>query len=177
MQKHLLLSLLAGVVMFVWGFISWAVLPWHMSVANKFTDEAAISIALKANAPTAGIYFLPFAEEDHGPNQVGAFASVLPHGTDMNIGKLMLTGVLIQILSAFIGIAIVNQTNKTDIVSIVSVFALIGLAVGFVSHAPYWNWFGFSTSYVLVVIADTLITWILAGLAVSKFLKTPKNLF
>ena len=46
-QKNLLLSVLAGVVLFVWGFISWAVLPWHNMVANKFTSKAAVTQALK----------------------------------------------------------------------------------------------------------------------------------
>ncbi len=33
MKRHMTLSVLAGVVLFVWGFISWAVLPWHSEVA------------------------------------------------------------------------------------------------------------------------------------------------
>jgi len=51
MKRNLLSSLLAGVVLFIWSFFSWAVLPWHNAVANQFSDEVAISQALKANAP------------------------------------------------------------------------------------------------------------------------------
>ena len=82
MKKNALLSLVAGLVLFVWGFISWAVLPWHMMVANKFTNEAAVSQVLKDNSPQQGVYYLPFSEKDHGPEQVGAFVNVLPQGTD-----------------------------------------------------------------------------------------------
>lgn len=61
MKKNLLLSIVAGLVLFVWGFISWAVLPWHMMVANGFADEAAVSQVLKENAPQEGVYYLPFS--------------------------------------------------------------------------------------------------------------------
>lgn len=47
--------------------------------------------------------------------------------------------------------------------------ALVGLIIGFVSHAPYWNWFGFSTPYVIVIILDTVIGWTLAGLVIARF--------
>jgi len=172
MKKILLLSLLAGVVMFVWGFTSWAVLPWHMSTANKFTDEIAVSQVLKANAPEKGVYFLPYAEEDHGPEQVGAFANVLPGGTAMNMGVMMLTGLIVNILAAVIGLYLLSMTCGLSFWGKVGFFTLVGLAIGFVSHAPYWNWFSFSTPYVAVMILDTIITWFLAGLAVAKFAPT-----
>lgn len=169
MKKTLLLSVAAGVVLFVWGFISWAVLPWHDMVANKFIDEAAVAQVLKANAPQQGVYFLPFSEQGHGPNQVGAFANVLPHGTDMNMGKQMAIGLATQIVGAFLVLLLLSQTGRASYWRKVGFVALVGLIIGFVSHAPYWNWFGFPASYVLVTILDTLIGWTLAGLAVARF--------
>ena len=169
MQKNLLLSVLAGVVLFVWGFISWAVLPWHNMVANKFTNEAAVTQALKENSPQQGVYFLPFSEKDHGPNQLGAFVNVLPQGTDMNMGKQMVTGFITQIVGAFLVLMLLGQTRGLTYWEKVGFVALVGLIIGFVSHAPYWNWFGFPVPYILVTILDTLIGWTLAGLAVAKF--------
>lgn len=169
MKKHLLLSIAAGLVLFVWGFISWAVLPWHNMVANKFTDEAAVAQVLKANSPRQGIYYLPFSEKDHGPNQVGAFANVLPQGTEMNMGKQMATGVITQIIGAFLVLLLLSHTSGLNYWGKVGFVALVGLIIGFVSHAPYWNWFGFPPAYVVVTILDMLIGWILAGLVVARF--------
>lgn len=169
MQNNLLLSLLAGAVLFAWGFISWAILPWHNMVANKFTNEAAVTQALKENSPQQGVYFLPFSEKDHGPNQLGAFVNVLPQGTDMNIGKQMLTGFITQIIGAFLVLMLLNQSRALTYGQKVGFVALVGLIIGFVSHAPYWNWFGFPVPYILVTILDTLIGWTLAGLAIAKF--------
>ena len=169
MKKNLLLSVAAGVVLFVWGFISWVALPWHIMVANKFTDEAAVSQVLKANSPRQGVYYLPFSEKDHGPDKVGAFANVLPQGTDMNMGKQMATGLVTQIIGAFLVLMLLSQTAGLNYWGKVGFIALAGLTIGFVSHAPYWNWFGFPAPYVGVTILDMTIGWILAGLAVAKF--------
>lgn len=172
MKKILLLSIVAGIVMFVWGFISWAVLPWHMTTANKFTDEAAVSQVLKDNAPQKGIYYLPFDEKKHGPDQVGAFASVLPDGTDMNMGKMMGISLVTQIISAFLVLSLLALTCGLSYLGKVVFFSWTGLTIGFVSHAPYWNWFSFSTSYVSVMLLDILIAFTLAGLVVGKFAPT-----
>ena len=169
MKKTLPLSLVAGAVLFVWGFISWAVLPWHESVAYKFSDEAAVAQVLKANAPEQGVYYLPFAEEDHKPGEAAAFVNVLPQGFDMNMGKLMGIGLLTQIISAFLVLLLLRQTRGLSYMGKVMFVALVGLTIGFVSHAPYWNWFGFSTSYVMVIILDTVIGWTLTGLVIARF--------
>jgi len=138
-------------------------------VANKFTNEAAVAQALKENSPQQGVYFLPFSEKDHAPNQVGAFANVLPQGTDMNMGKQMATAVMTQIIGAFLVLMLLNQTSGLSYYGKVGFVALVGLVIGFVSHAPYWNWFGFPAPYVLVTLLDTTIGWFLAGLAVARF--------
>lgn len=169
MKRIALLSVVAGVVLFVWGFISWAVLPWHNMVANKFTNESAISQALKDNSPQQGVYYLPFSEQDHGPNQVGAFVNVLPQGTEMNMGKMMAIALVTQTISAFLVLSLLGMTNNLTYLGKVGFFALVGLTIGFVSHAPYWNWFGFPTPYIAVTILDILIGWTLAGLTVAKF--------
>jgi hypothetical protein len=169
MKKTVLLSLVAGLVLFVWGFISWALLPWHMLVANKFTNEAAVSQVLKENSPRAGVYYLPYSEKDHGPNQVGAFANVLPQGAEMNMGKQMAVGLITQIVSAFLVLCLLGMTGGLSCWGKVGFISLTGLTIGFVSHAPYWNWFGFPAPYIGVTIVDTLIGWTLAGLAVAKF--------
>ena len=168
MNKSILTVILCGFVLFLWGFISWALLPWHDAVANKFTDETAVAQVLKANAPLAGVYYLPFAAEDHQAGEVAAFINVLPAGFDMNMGKLMVRALLGQMLAAFLVLLLLKQTSGLVYRERVGFVALTGLAIGFISHFPYWNWFGFSSSYVLVIIIDSVIAWTLAGLVMAK---------
>ncbi len=169
MKKFALAVVLGGLVLFLWGFVSWAILPWHENVAHKFSDEAAVAQVLKANAPEQGIYYLPFAEEDHSPGEPAAFVNVLPQGFDMNMDKLMGIGLITQIISAFLVFVLLRQTRGLNYIGKVLFVALVGLIIGFVSHAPYWNWFGFSTPYIIVIILGTVIGWTLAGLVMARF--------
>lgn len=169
MKKSALAVMLGGLVLFLWGFVSWAVLPWHENVAHKFSDEAAVAQVLKANALEPGVYYLPFAEEDHKPGETAAFVNVLPQGFDMNMGKLMGIGLLTQVIAAFLVVVLLRRTRGLSYLGKAMFIALVGLIIGFVSHAPYWNWFGFSTPYVIVIILDTVIGWTLAGLVIARF--------
>jgi hypothetical protein len=168
MKNNIIAVLVAAVVLFFWGFISWAVLPWHNAVANKFTNEAQVIQALKENSPQAGIYYLPFAEEDHKPGQAAGFMNVLPNGFDMNMGKMMGMAIVGQVIAALLVVLLLCHTTGLSYWKRVGFITLTGLTIGYASHFPYWNWFGFSTSYVLVIIADTTIGWFLAGLVMAK---------
>jgi hypothetical protein len=60
MEKRILkCALIGGLTVFIWGFISWAILPWHEKTFNQFKDEKKVYEALKDNAPVSGIYILP----------------------------------------------------------------------------------------------------------------------
>lgn len=164
-KRTVLLSLVAGLVLFVWGFISWSVLPWHIMVANKFTNEATVSQVFKDNALQAGVYYLPFNGHDN-PKQMPTFVNVPPQGkTNMDA---LVVDLITEIISAFLVFALLGMTSGLTYWKKVGFFALTGLTIGFVSHAPYWNWFGFPTPYIGVMILDFLIGWTLAGLVVAK---------
>ena len=169
MKKIILAAVLGGLAVHIWGFISWVILPWHNSVANKFTDETVVAQVLQNNASVAGVYYLPFSEQDHKAGEAAAFVNVLPQGFDMNMGRMMLMALLLNIFSAFIATILLRQTSQLDYIQRVGFVTLTGLAIGFISHHPYWNWFGFSSAYVAVIIIDTVITWLLAGLVIAKF--------
>lgn len=52
-------ALIGGLIVFIWGIVSWMLLPWHMMTTHKFINEEQVAMAIKANAPEDGIYFLP----------------------------------------------------------------------------------------------------------------------
>ena len=87
----------------------------------------------------------------------------------MNMGRMMGIALATQIISAFLVLSLLSMTKNLSYMGKIGFFALAGLTIGFVSHAPYWNWFGFPTSYIAVTILDIAIGWTLAGLAIAKF--------
>ncbi len=171
MKNNILAILLSAAVLFIWGAISWTLLPWHNTVANKFINESSVSQVLKENAATAGVYYLPFSEEDHQSGEAAAFINVLPNGYEMDMGKLMGTAMFGQLVVALLVLLLLRTTSGLSYWQRVSFVTLVGLVIGFAGHFPYWNWFGFSTSYVLVTIVDSVIAWFLAGLVMAKFVK------
>jgi hypothetical protein len=170
-----LASLLAGLVLFVWGFVSHALLPWYDPAFSAFTDEAAVAAALERTVPSKGLYYLPFDEGDRGSGQLEAFVNVVPPGTSAGIGRQLAVGLLVSVVSAFLVLTLVRRTRPTTYREAVAAFSLAGLVIGFVSHAYYWNWFQFPDWYTAVTILDTLVGWTLAGAVLGRFLSGRKE--
>ena len=170
MKRTVLLSLIAGVVLFMWGFVSHAVLPWHDAVYHKFADETAFSVAIRNNAPQRGIYYLPYSDADRGPGKPEAFVNVLPQGPGRTLASKMVLGLTIQVVSALLVISLVRRSASSTYWHRVGLFSFVGIIIGFTSHAYYWNWFQFPSAYVVITILDISIAWTLAGLVVAKFM-------
>jgi hypothetical protein len=168
MKHQIVSSLISGIILFVWGFLSWAIFPWHSNVANQFTNEASVSTSLKTNAPNPGIYYLPFDQENLEVGTTTAFVNVLPNGFNQGMGEMMATSIVGQVLSALIVSILIRLAKIPQYWHRVRFITILGLAIGFISHFPYWNWFGFSSNYVLVIIIDSTISWFLASLVLAK---------
>lgn len=158
---------LGGIIIFLCGF-SWVVLPWHQSVKNEFTNEAEVAETIAKNAPESGIYHLPFRQEDHKKGDTVAFVNVLPGGYDVKLSSLLLSQLIGSWITALIIFWLLSQTTGLDYWGRVGFVTVIGAAVGLISHYPYWNWFGFPSAYVAVVILDGAVATFLAGLLMAK---------
>ena len=105
--------------------------------------------------------------------------SISPNGWDMNMGKKMVIGLVGQFVSAAIVIMLtrimLGNSRDAGFAECVKFISLTGLAIGFISHFQYWNWFEFSTPYVAVIVIDTVIAWFLAGLVMTKFIPAEKG--
>src|SRR5579864_3434359 len=58
-QKLFKCALVGGFVLFLWGAISWTVLPWHKMNMMKFDSEDRVASVIEDNAPVSGLYVLP----------------------------------------------------------------------------------------------------------------------
>lgn len=170
MKKLLLAGVLSGVVMFFWGFASWVALGWHQDASHQFKDEVAVAQTLKQQASEAGIYFLPFDDEEYVDGQTTLFAAVVPE-YKLNNAKQMTVGLLGYMVSGVIVALLLSMTSGLNYFQRWQFVALAGFAIGFIGHFPYYNWFAFSLEFSLVMIIDTLISWMLGGLLIAKFVE------
>ena len=56
----------------------------------------------------------------------------------------------------------------------VAFLAVVGLSASVIVDLPNWNWWGFSGAYTAVNLADSMLTWLFAGLIIAKVVK-PAN--
>ncbi|MFN2383195.1 MAG: hypothetical protein ABR559_02915, partial [Gemmatimonadota bacterium] len=59
MKRIMLAGLLGGLAVFVWGSVSWVVLPWHVATMHPIPDGEAVTEALAARVTEPGIYHFP----------------------------------------------------------------------------------------------------------------------
>ncbi len=174
-------ALLAGVIVFVWNFLSWMVLPWHKDTFKKFTNEQNVSAAIKANAPTPGIYCItgepaktPHPREGsvRGPF---VFAAVNPAGVDMACPRFLVIGLLTQIVAGGVLGAILHLSCCQNFWKKVNIVLLLCVFTGLVAYVPNWNWLQFPADYMFQVWIDLVVGWFLAALALARFIKPCKG--
>lgn len=174
MRSMLTAAVLGAVVLFLWGWFSWMVLPWQMAVSNRFADEAAVQQALKMNAEQRGVYYLPFENGDERPGEPVAFVNLLPDGWGAGMAKTMIVGLVGLIVAALLVLRLPGLARIPTYRGRAGFIALAGLAIAFYTNFVYWNWYRFPTAYTLVQMLDALIGWALAGLVMARFVR-PKS--
>lgn len=164
MARILTASLAGGAVLFFWGFLTHVVIEWYAPAWRGFSDEAAMIEAIEANAPRGGLYYLPFRPDPNRMPGTEALVVVRAEGERPTMGVQMATGFAINAVSVGLVLWLLAPGAGATYLARVGRFALAGLVIGFVSHAYYWNWFGFPAVYFGLSVADAVIAWTLAGL-------------
>ncbi len=172
MIKPLLMGgILGGLVVFTWGAISWMVLPWHDSTMKQFSNQDVVAVTLDAYAPETGVYFLAPGLDEQGQPINGVeqgrvvFAAIQDPMPSMN--PAMLKGLVTQILAALLVTWLVLKGAYPSFGARVSVVLVFAAAASLVGVVPNWIWWGFATDYSLVMIADMVIGWGLAGVVIA----------
>lgn len=183
MTKKLVLgSLLAALVLFVWGFIAWAVLSDKLGIVEGPPGEAAVIDVLDANIEETGAYFFP-VEGAYSPEQDRHAAWIQRH-TDGPIGMVffrkeglapspvvMLEGFLHFFAAALLAALILKLVARclagywarVKFVAILACFAAIAI------HLSTAIWWYYPWGYTLYSIVTLVVGWTLAGLVLATF--------
>ncbi len=190
MARPLLIGgLVGGVVLFVWGAVSWMVLPWHNMTLNTFTNEDHVASVLNANTPNSGVYVYPGEAHEAGLSddeqakaheramekmKQGPFVFVSYNkGGVASMATPMMFGFLNQVLVALLITGLLLCTKISCYWSRVGFVVGVTFTAGVLCHVPYWNWWGFSAGYTAIMIADLIVAGLLLGLVLAKIIKTP----
>ena len=190
MLKSLLLgALLGGLTAFVWSFISYGVLLWHLNQYHSFQNEDDVSALVSSHAPKSGIYLLPLGPSQQGLNSEQKKAAVEIRTQKMQKGPLMFAAIrlagfgsfprvlliqlLYQMFAALLLTWMLLQTTGLSYARRVAFLAIAGLAASVIADLPYWNWYSFPAAYTFINLIDYTLTWLLAGLVIAKVAKPP----
>jgi hypothetical protein len=179
-------TILGGLLAFLWSFISWELLPWHEKPLNTFLNNDEVSAVILSHTTKSGVYLLPGASTDgmtaeqkkaaeavvmkkmqKGPV---VFAAIRREGFG-SFARGLITQYLILTTAAFLLTWLVMQTSELSYAKRVIFLAVVGLSASVIADLPNWNWWGFSTPYTAVMMADYALTWLLAGSVIAKVAK------
>jgi len=195
MKKILLAGVIGGIVLFVWGWLVWAVLPLHEGDFKTLGNEEAVVDVLRSSAAEHAVYAVPgkpqettgmsteqrkaMMDEWAKKHQRGPVALIVysPTGTDPMMTAQMILGLLIMMITAAMAAWFLSRSTAAASGYIVRVIfcGMLGVFASFVVHLMYWNWFYFPLNYTTAMVADTIIGWLLAGLVIGAIVKTPRS--
>lgn len=170
MNKQLIGTLVAGLILFIWQFISWNVMNLHQAEMQYTPKQDQIMEALTQLDLEEGHYFVPTVppgssmedQEKLMESMVGKpWATVSYHQAfEVNMGMNMTRGFLLDLVSAFLLIWVLMKFRENNFMTSL----LASLAVGSIGYLtiPYLHqvWMETdSTGYLI----DTVVQWGLVG--------------
>ncbi|MBK8955252.1 MAG: hypothetical protein IPM34_06820 [Saprospiraceae bacterium] len=170
MKNQLIATAVAGLIIFIWQFMTWGMLNLHGAEFTYTPNQDAILAALHANLTEDGNYYLPTlppgsTQDQHETamkDMMGKpWAMIKYHKSmEMSMGTNMLRGITVDLLAAFLLIWLLTQFRETSFKTILS----SSLAVGFIGYLSitYTNRIWFETNSI-VYLLDTVVIWGLVG--------------
>jgi len=177
MTKTWIKGTVAGaVIVFMWGFFSWMVLPWHQF--SEVLNEAEVIETVKIAMPEKGVYLIPNMPKTKDDASMKAYLKNKSEGPTgiLFINPKGLRPFLpaflgsfgIELLAAFIFMYLLLQTKGLSSWKKANFVALAALGGAVICHLPNLNWWSYPIPWTLAHMADVGIGWYFAGIAMGK---------
>lgn len=171
MKKSLIAALVGAIILFIWQFLSWSILPVHQADYGYAANQDRIMEALNQNLTEDGTYFIPNVAPGTSNEEAQAFmesnagkpwASInyrKSFNTDM--GMNMTRGFLVDFLAAFLLAWMLLKFQTLNIQTALQASLIVGF-IGYLT-IPYLNSIWFETSSIGHLI-DAVVPWGIVGL-------------
>lgn len=186
----LLLGALAGtVVLMIWGFLFWSVLPYGSLVMKGLPDGEAYASALAESVPETGVYQYPAFPADATEDEMGRFYAEHKRGPLVQIfyraegappgaAKVYLLGFLHFFASALLAAFLLRYSGaglhgwgwRVLFVTLLGLFA--GVAAELAKPIWWYNPWDFALYQVVYLVTG----WLFAGLVLGKFVEPSPRL-
>ncbi|PYK46793.1 MAG: hypothetical protein DME46_01060 [Verrucomicrobia bacterium] len=174
--------------MFIWSFIAHDLLPLGETGIREFKNEASMLDVLKTNLGDAsGLYHFPGHKA--GPNATrqeksdamkramekaasGPSGMLIYHPTrEFTFGKLLGIEFATELLEAILVVFLLTQTRIESFGGRVGFVLTAGILAAITTNIPYWNWYGFPSSYTVAYMSIEIIGFLCVGLIAALVLR------
>jgi hypothetical protein len=189
MKRIVLAGLTAGIVITIWQFAAWMVLPFHKDTIKVTPNEEAVTAVLSNSITEDGVYSLPNSPQQMDNKEAmkkwednfrrGPLATIYyrTRGDNPAMTAQFIIGFIIQIIAAMIATWLLSRSTAAtqSYISKVCYVAILGIFASILTHISYWNWMYFPFKYTTAMIADLVIGWVIGGLVIAAFFKPAKS--
>lgn len=181
MKRLLLTSLVGMIILFVWGFVSWTVLPFAQNQMQVLPLDEAVAAELAQAAPEAGVYAYPGPAEGDDPDAHraqhqryldGPVITLMlwdPDGINpmdpMNFVWALVVYFVTTLLGALLATQLVGGYGAR-----VAWLMVLGLFAYFFVDYPLAVWFDHPLRWTLLLTVMNLVGWLLVSLVVAKMI-------
>jgi hypothetical protein len=192
MKKIILGALVGGIILFVWSWLAWVVLPLHVASMRPIENEDRVTEVLQSNLGVHGVYLYPSmardeeisaeeqktaTEEWEKKYERGPVGMIIynPRGSDPNMPSQMAAGFVIDLAAALMAVWLLSRSTAfaASFVARVAYCGMLGILISVFAHLMNWNWLGYPLDYTTAMIADTVVGWLLAGIGIAAIVKAP----
>jgi hypothetical protein len=183
MVKVLVGGVVAGIVIFFWGFVSHMLSPLGEMGLQSLPHEDNLNAAIKNDVRAPGLYFVPGRDmnKSQSPEEMQAhmakiatgpygFMVIYPNGRDASLSKRLPIELGTNVVCALLAAIVVSQVGPGFAVRVGCV-ALVGITGSLMTLVPYWNWYGFPIDFTVAQIIDHAVGWLLAGLVLAAIVR------
>ncbi len=191
MKKTLLAAFVGGLILFVWSIFAWIIIAsLHAPSIRQLPNDDQVINALRA-VGTKGVYVFPaMPQETASMSKEAAEAAQKtwqqkyeqgPRGMiffDPSGGSTMMVpefilGLILDIVAAFLAawILVRSTAAASPFVARVAFVGILGIFISVVTHLSNYNWMDYPLDYTTAMIADTIASWVLAGIGIAAIVK------
>jgi hypothetical protein len=161
-----------GVALFVWGVVSWTVLPFHRSVLRTLPGEDRVVADLRESGTGPGMYRVPGdpADGDRGPRALVLYD---PSGTPPNhMFRPMALALVASILAATLSSFVLSEVRTAGYAGRMLLAIGFGVLAWLLGPATEWIWFPYPAGHVLASLLDAVAGWAIVGAVQAGLLKS-----
>lgn len=175
MKKQLYFALVAGLVLFIWQFLSFAALGLHESSMAYTDKQDELLEAIDATGLETGMYYLGRAEtaseedmnmfqEKYEGKRFARLNLMEDNTQDMQVN--LIRGFLVCIVLMFLMYYVYAQQKDASLMQRIRCSIIIGLAIFFM--VPYTNFIWFPQPDIYAHLIDAIVPWTLVGFVAHK---------